>query len=164
MIPAPAQSIIEEQQARVIEQWRERAAMFGRPFKEWIGKTADAMPSDRVRLRILTMWERRCYLSSVEIADGNWHVEHVVPIHAGGLNREGNMRPALGAPHKVKSADERRTKAVIDARAKSQHGIGRAAGKIKSAPRPKAEPQRRASKPISKLAGLPPAEIFRRAK
>jgi len=96
----------------------------GRSVAEWIGKTPDAKPPPRVLLRILRRHKGKCYLTHVEIRDGDeWDAEHILALEDGGENRESNLAPALKAPHKVKSAEERKRRAKADAASKAAFGI-----------------------------------------
>jgi len=77
-----------------------------RAVKEWIGKTDDTRPPPRVQLRILERHEFRCYLTGVEIRDGDRpHIEfdHVVALVNGGENRETNLAPAFRKAHREKT-------------------------------------------------------------
>ena len=79
----------------------------GRSVAEWIGRTPDSRPPEAVRLRIFDRDHGVCYLTGVKIKPGDkWDVEHVKRLEDGGENRESNMRPALKAPHLVKTAEE----------------------------------------------------------
>lgn len=79
----------------------------GRSVAEWIGKTPDSRPPQAVRLRIFDRDHGVCYLTGVKIKPGDkWDVEHPKRLEDGGENRESNMRPALKAPHLVKTAEE----------------------------------------------------------
>lgn len=124
-----------------------------RSVPEWIGKTADSKIPDRVKLRI---WDReggRCYLSGQKIRPGDkYDFEHVIAVALwtgeGHGNREGNIRLALKAPHKVKTAEDRAQQAKSDAVRKKHMGI-RKAPTMRSAGFAKAPSQRRASSPIT---------------
>jgi 5-methylcytosine-specific restriction endonuclease McrA len=84
-------------------------------LKEWIGKTDDSRPPPHVRLRIFEKHNGICYLSKVKIQPGDkWEAEHILAICNGGSNRESNMAPALVAPHKTKTKQDRATKAKND--------------------------------------------------
>jgi 5-methylcytosine-specific restriction protein A len=84
-------------------------------LKEWIGKTDDSRPPPYVRLRVFNKYQGICYLSERKIVPGEkWHVEHIVALCNGGENRESNMAPALVAPHKIKTKQDRATKAKND--------------------------------------------------
>jgi 5-methylcytosine-specific restriction protein A len=129
-----------------------------RSVPEWIGKTPDSKIPDRVKLRI---WEReggRCYLTGKKIRPGDkYDFEHVVAIALwtgeGHGNRESNIRLALKAPHKVKSAEDRAIQAKSDRIRKKHLGI-RPTPKIRSAGFEKAPAQRSATRKIEKWSLL----------
>lgn len=123
-----------------------------RSVPEWIGKTADSAIPDRVKLRIWEREEGRCYLTSAKIRPGDkYDFEHVIAIALwtgeGHGNRESNIRLALKAPHKIKSAQDRAQQAKSDRIRKKHLGI-RPPSKLRSAGFPKAKPQHSASRPI----------------
>ncbi|RUW97335.1 HNH endonuclease [bacterium M00.F.Ca.ET.141.01.1.1] len=93
----------------------------GRRVKEWIGKTPDSVPPATVRARIFLRSDGICHISQRPIGAGQkWELEHVKPLALGGENRESNMRPALVAPHKEKSADENAIREKAD-RIRAKH-------------------------------------------
>ena len=95
-----------------------------RTVEEWRGKTDDSMPPPRVRLRIFQRANGVCYLSGRKIRPGErWDLEHMTALCLGGENRETNLAPALVAPHKAKTAVDRRIKAKNDRVAKRHAGI-----------------------------------------
>ncbi len=58
-----------------------------REVAEWIGKTDDSMPPERVRLRILRRYNFTCYKTGVPIAPGSkWQLDHIIAIINGGKN------------------------------------------------------------------------------
>jgi 5-methylcytosine-specific restriction protein A len=78
--------------------------IIGREPEEWIGATPDTPVPDRVKLRVFRRYGGVCYLTDTRIKTGDaWDVEHVKAVGLGGENREGNLRPALKEPHKVKT-------------------------------------------------------------
>lgn len=86
--------------------------MSGRAVKEWIGKSADSAIPPRVSLRVLELHNHRCYLSGVEIREGDhWQVEHRLALSLGGENRESNLAPVLIEPHKIKTRADMKLKA-----------------------------------------------------
>jgi len=98
----------------------------GRKQPEWIGATPDSAIPDRVRLRVFQRYGGRCYLSKAVIRPGDaWDIEHIIPLSIDATgNREGNLAPALKAPHVEKTAQDRRDKAKADRLAKKHFGIG----------------------------------------
>lgn len=157
-------SIIDDMLAANEAQWKAQRAPLGRPVKEWRGKTAASMPPPTVRQRIFETWGGVCYLSGVVIDPAKgFDLEHIVPIADGGLeaNRESNLRPALRDPHIIKTAREKKERAEASRKRRYQSGARAAPRKkIESAPFAKAEPQRRASKPIDKLSSLPRRAMY----
>ncbi len=95
-----------------------------RTVDEWVGKDDDARPPPRVRIRIFERHSGICHLSGRKIRPGEkWEVEHVLAIALGGENRESNLAPALVAPHKAKTAQDRKQKARNDRVRKRHLGI-----------------------------------------
>jgi 5-methylcytosine-specific restriction endonuclease McrA len=95
-----------------------------RSVEEWIGKTDDTPVPPRVRLRVFEKYNGVCYLSGRKILPGDaWEVEHIKALSLGGEHREGNMAPALVAPHKAKTAIDRKMKAKNDRVRKRHLGI-----------------------------------------
>lgn len=155
-----APSFQAEAQARVVAEWKAKRTALGRAVPEWVGKSPDEAIPDRVRLRVLLCWDRQCYLSNQPIKPGSdWHIEHVISLNAGGQHREGNFRPAIIAPHKLKSADERAEAAKIAAKTKAHYGIEPNRPKMQGPKFIPAPAQRKASKPLSKPS-LPPISLF----
>lgn len=104
-----------------------------RSVQEWVAKHDDQKVPPRVRLRVFEAHGGVCYLSGRKIMPGEkWELEHVKALIHGGEHREANLRPALIAPHKVKTAEEMAIKAKTDAIRKRHLGITRPAGTIKS--------------------------------
>jgi 5-methylcytosine-specific restriction enzyme A len=104
-----------------------------RATKEWIGKTDDAMPPPRVRLRIFERTGGVCHISGIKIRPGDkWQADHIVPIILGGENRESNLAPALVEPHKEKTKAEVKIKSKISDTRKKHLGIKSAKQKIQS--------------------------------
>jgi len=95
-----------------------------REVKEWIGKTPDSKCPPAVALRIFERYDRRCHISGTKIGEGDkWELEHIVPLEAGGENRESNLAPALPAWHKVKTKAEAATRAKRNNALKRRYGI-----------------------------------------
>lgn len=138
--------LLEERKARVKAEWEKRfAALPGRPKKPWVGKTPQSMPPPDVRLRIVRTWDHTCYLTGIKITTQTPDMEHVIALEDGGDNAEWNIRPALPAGHRVKTAAENKARDKADRAAKKKLGIKGPKKKIESAPMPKAEPQKKAS-------------------
>lgn len=80
----------------------------GRAIKEWIGKTADTPVPEKVKLRVLLRYKRRCHWTGALIRGGNWDCDHVIALVNGGQNKESNLAPILrGKPHVEKTAEDR---------------------------------------------------------
>lgn len=95
-----------------------------RSVPEWCGSSPDAKVPPRVRVRIFEKHGGRCYLSGRKINAGDkWELEHIKALCNGGEHREGNMAPALIAPHKVKTKADRAEKKKVDAIRKRHLGI-----------------------------------------
>src|SRR5579859_7794741 len=96
----------------------------GRDVQEWYGKSPNSKPPPRVLLRILRRYNSTCYLTNVEIRDGDyWEAEHIKTLEDGGENRESNLAPALKKPHIAKTKAENRARAKADKKAKAAFGI-----------------------------------------
>jgi 5-methylcytosine-specific restriction enzyme A len=133
-----------------------------RSVKEWIGASDDTRPPPRVRARVLKRYDEKCYLSGVLITPGTaFEIDHIVALKNGGENRESNLAPVLKAPHKAKTAKDVALKAIAERQYGKHMGIIQPKGEIQSKGFAKAEPQRRASRPIDKLAHLPRNQLFR---
>ena len=97
-----------------------------RSVDEWIGKTDDDPIPPRVRLRIFERAGGVCHLSGRRIRPGEeWECEHVLALCNGGEHRESNLAPALVAPHREKTKEDRRIKARNDRIRKRHVGIRR---------------------------------------
>ena len=100
--------------------------MMTRAVPEWIGKTDDTPAPPRVRLRVFDRYSGICYLTGRKIRAGEaWDVEHVIAIINGGQNREGNMAPALKAPHRLKTNADLAEKSKVATKRKKHLGIKR---------------------------------------
>ena len=96
----------------------------GRAVEEWIGKTPDSRPPERVVVRVFDRASGICHISGRKIlATDKWEVEHIKPLKAGGENRESNLAPALVEPHKKKTAEERKITAKISRTRKKHIGV-----------------------------------------
>lgn len=84
-------------------------------LKEWIGKDDNAKVPGYVKLRVFNKYNGICYLSGVVIRAGmDWELEHIVALCNGGEHRENNFAPALVAPHKIKTKQDRSIKKKND--------------------------------------------------
>ncbi|MCH2069601.1 MAG: HNH endonuclease [Shimia sp.] len=98
--------------------------MSKRSVPEWIGATPDTAIPARVRLRVFEAHKGACHISGRKIAAGEkWEADHVIPLAAGGENRESNLAPALHTEHKKKTRADAKTKAKCDRVRKKHLGI-----------------------------------------
>lgn len=158
--------LLEERKARVRAEWEAQCAKTrtGRKIPEWRGKTADTKIPDAVRLRVTQTFENTCYLSGFKIVTETPDMEHVIPLSENGEHSEYNLRPALPAAHKIKSAGETARRAKADASAKKKLGMKPQDSKpIESKPFPPTEKKTRATAPPSKFAGLERRSFYRNA-
>jgi 5-methylcytosine-specific restriction enzyme A len=145
--------LLEERKARVRAEWLAQCAKVrvGRKIPEWKGKTADTVIPDRVRDRVTSTFENRCYLSTILITTTRPEMEHVIPLSEDGDNHEYNLRPVLPAEHKIKSAIETKRRAKADAMRRKKLGLAHNDGpSIQSAGFTPTKPQRRATRPLDK--------------
>lgn len=110
------EGVFERQIAENVKAWKAKVRASGRPVKEWIGKTADAMPPQRIRDRIRELFDDRCFFSGIEFRGKPFVLEHLVRIKDGQLaaNREGNLRPVLTDAAIIKTAREKKDQAKSD--------------------------------------------------
>lgn len=95
-----------------------------RSVPEWIGKSDDHRPPPKVRLRVFERHGGLCYLTGRKIMPGDqWDLEHVVALCNGGENRESNLAPALKAPHRIKTKQDRAQKRKRDRIRMRHHGV-----------------------------------------
>ena len=84
-----------------------------RTVPEWIGRTDDSMPPDRVKDRIRQRQSNLCALTGVPLLPGvKVQYDHIVPLWLGGANCESNLQAVTEDAHK------RKTKAEATVRAK----------------------------------------------
>lgn len=128
-----------------------------RSVPEWIGSSPDAKVPPRVRVRIFEREHGVCHLSGRKIAAGEpWELDHVVALTNGGTHSESNLKPALIAKHKEKTARDVAEKAAVYAK-RSKHIGARERKPWPKRPKRPTEPQRKASAPLNKA--LPPRRI-----
>lgn len=97
---------------------------------EWIGATDDAKIPDRIKLRIWQREDGRCHITGKKIRPGyKYQFDHIKALAHGGEHRESNIGLALDAPHKVKSALERKQQAKSDRIRKRHLGFKKPAGR-----------------------------------
>jgi 5-methylcytosine-specific restriction endonuclease McrA len=108
-----------------------------RTIPEWIGRTDDAMPPDRVRLRILNRQRPApgeppiCPICSTPIYDGQGvDYDHRVALADGGENRETNFNAVHRRCHRHKTAKEALARAEARGSQKRAYGIKRSRNPI----------------------------------
>lgn len=144
--------------SRTVQEWRDKVAASGaRSWPEWIGSTPDAAIPAKVRARIVLVWGMVCHITGAPIIGERPEFEHVVPLHAGGANREGNIRPVSKRAHKAKSAEEITRKAKADAQRRA--AVVKREPKRRIASPPKAE---RVTTKLDQIRALGAGEIARR--
>ena len=95
-----------------------------RTVPEWIGKTDDDPFPPRVRLRILTRFDRRCAICGKPIRPGErWTCDHVKAVILGGENRESNGQPLCRDCTPKKDAADVAEKSKIADMAKAGYGL-----------------------------------------
>lgn len=99
--------------------------LHGRSVEEWIGKTPDERPPDRVRMRVLLRYNRRCYWTGVLIRPGDeWDCDHIIAIINGGQNRESNLAPIWrGKAHKEKTKQDREEADRVKSLQRGHYGL-----------------------------------------
>jgi len=84
----------------------------GRTVAEWIGKTPDSRPPQRVLDRLFLRQGGRCALSGRKIMVGDiTNVDHIIPLKDGGENRESNFQLVLADAHRKKTTAENTARA-----------------------------------------------------
>ncbi len=104
-----------------------------RSVDEWIGKTDDERPPERVMLRVFDRDNGICHRSKRRIRTGElWELDHIKAICNGGQNRESNLAPILKSKHKEKTAEDVAEKSDTN-RIRAKHlGLRRPKQKIQS--------------------------------
>lgn len=144
--------------ARTVQEWRDKVAASGaRSWPEWIGSTPDAAIPAKVRARIVLVWGMVCHITGAPIIGERPEFEHVVPLHAGGANREGNIRPVSKRAHKAKSAEEITRKAKADAQRRAAVVRREPKRRIPCPPKPE-----RVTTKVDQIRALGAGEIARR--
>ena len=123
-----------------------------RALPEWIGKTDDSAIPPRVTLRVWDRCEGKCHRCGRAIPVGDaWIIEHLVAIILGGANAERNLCLTCSWCKPLKDAEDVAEKAATYA-VRSKHLLPRKPSKWQSRPFQKSEPQRTASRPLSRKA------------
>lgn len=144
-------ALLDERKARVRAEWEAQCAKTrtGRKIPEWKGKTPDSKIPDEVRLRVTRTFANTCYLSGFLIVTETPDMEHVIPLSEGGDHAEYNLRPALPAAHRIKSAGETERRKKADRAAKKKLGIKAETKPIESKGFDEVPPQKKASGKIN---------------
>ena len=129
--------------------------MTARTVKEWIGKSPDAMPSPKVRQRILERHNSECHICGGKIDGKSWDADHVIPLKDGGENRESNLKPAHRKCHRLRTATQAVERAPIERKKLKHSGAKRPKQSIKSAGFAKVEKPERVTK-----GSLPPKMLY----
>jgi 5-methylcytosine-specific restriction protein A len=78
-------------------------------LKEWVGKSAEAMPGQTVLLRLYAKQNGICACGCGQVMNLNRDkvdCDHIVALIDGGENRENNLQLLLHACHKAKTSAE----------------------------------------------------------
>lgn len=95
--------------------------MTGRSVPLWEGSSPDAKIPTRVKLRVFERAGGRCALSGRRIRPTDeWDLDHIVPLHLGGLHREDNLQVVIREAHREKTSREMTAKAKAD-RIRAKH-------------------------------------------
>ncbi len=102
-----------------------------RKVPEWIGKTHESSIPERVRLRVFDRFGGTCHRSGRKIRAGErWQCDHVIALINGGEHRESNLAPILVQPHKDKTSQDIKEKALVARKRKHHLGLKRARYKM----------------------------------
>ena len=105
-----------------------------RTVKEWVGRTDDAMPPPRVRLRIFDRENGICHICQQRIQTGQkWEPDHDPALINGGQNRESMMFPVHKTCHAIKTKADVAEKAKVQRTRAKDVGAIKPKGRIKSA-------------------------------
>jgi 5-methylcytosine-specific restriction endonuclease McrA len=126
-----------------------------RRVPEWIGKTPDSKIPDRVKDRIAARAGDCCPKCTRDIKPPlRAEFDHVVPLILGGQHRESNLQLLCDQCHEAKTKLDVRLKAKVARVRQRQLGITRPRQTIKGGGFQRSEPQRKASRPVSKWRGF----------
>lgn len=123
-----------------------------RSVPEWKGRTDDTQAPPRVRARVFERCGGKCHRCGRKINAGEkWTLEHVIALINGGRNAESNLSVTCDWCLPVKNAEDVAIKAK-GAKVRQAHlGIRRKTN-WQSRGFPKAQPQKSASRPLTKRA------------
>lgn len=126
-------------------------------LKEWVGKTAEAMPGQTVLLRLYAKQNGICACGcgqSMNLNRDKVDCDHRVALIDDGENRESNLQLLLHVCHKGKTAKEATARSEERRHKAKAFTALRRPSQITSAGFRKAEPQRSATRKIEKWSLL----------
>lgn len=92
-----------------------------REVDDWIGRTDNTPPPQRVRLRVIDRQGGRCAITGRDFRPGDEiHLDHIIPLACGGRNAEDNLQAVIAEAHREKTAEDVALKAKI-ARVRAKH-------------------------------------------
>lgn len=95
-----------------------------RTVPEWVGKSDNSMPPDKVKDRIRDRQGDKCALTGQQFKPGDKvEYDHIIPLWLGGENREGNLQAVLDTAHKRKTQAEATVRSKINKIRKKHRGI-----------------------------------------
>lgn len=111
--------------------------------------------STKTRMSILERFNRRCQMCQCEIGHGiGFDLDHRIPLAIGGADEIENLVPLCTPCHRLKTKGDVRDIAKARRREAKHIGAHVPKGTLKSRGFAKAEPQRRATRPLSKWFGF----------
>lgn len=109
--------------------------------------------STKTRMSILERFNRRCQMCQCEIGHGiGFDLDHRIPLAIGGADEIENLVPLCTPCHRLKTKGDMGDIAKARRREAKHLGAHVPAQRIKSRGFDRAEPQRRATRPLSKPA------------
>lgn len=129
-----------------------------RTVKEWIGKTPDTPPPKSCKRRIIARQGERCAACGLQfMGPVKPEFDHIIALTLYGENRESNLQALCGGCHKTKTKGDVKAKAKVARLQDKRFGLSGPRQKIQSRGFGKAEPQRKATRPLKKP--LPPRRV-----
>lgn len=123
-----------------------------RSVPEWIGKTDDSMPTQKVFLRLYSDQAGICACGCKKVMNLNRDQivrDHRIPLKDGGANRESNLQLMFAECHRPKTSEENSARAVGDRwKAKAFTELRQRRSNFQSQGFRKAAPQRSATREI----------------
>lgn len=123
-----------------------------RSTPEWIGRTDDSQPTIHVLLRLYSRQNGICACGcgvTMNLDRDELDQDHIVPLRDGGENRESNLQLIFRAHHREKTRAENIQRGK-ERQHKAKAFTAKRKPKWQGGGFPKAEPQRSASKPLTK--------------